>query len=81
MSKRARFTGSEAIRVTWPPGQVTPDQEWIVEPNHLLPDDAPAAMRDELLKRDNWSEVKQSTSTPSKSEEAPADNADTPKES
>lgn len=69
MSKRARFNGSAPVRVTWPPGEVYPEKEWVVEPGHWLPDDAPAALRDELLTRPDWGEVQQSSDKPAKSEE------------
>jgi hypothetical protein len=67
MTKRARYTGSEAVKVAWPPGHVYPEQEWTVEPNHWLPEDAPAALRDELLGRDNWTEVEQQAAPASSS--------------
>lgn len=60
-TKRARWDGDEPVRVTWPPGAVFPEQEWVVEPGHWLPDDAPAALRDELTSNpeSRWSEVNQ----------------------
>lgn len=62
--KRARYTGSTPIRVTWPPGEAY-DLEFdeIVEPNHQLSADAPAKLRDELLSRDDWAEVQAQDST------------------
>jgi hypothetical protein len=70
MTKRARFDGAEAVKVTWPPGEVYPEQTYIVEPGHWLPDDAPAALRDEVLQRDDWTEVQQNTSrTPDKGDD------------
>lgn len=68
-TKRARYTGPfPEVRVTWPPGVVPPDQEWLVQHNHFLPADAPAALRDELLSSSNadWSEVEQATTTSKK---------------
>ena len=59
MPKRARWDGTSPVRVTYPPGAVHPEKEWIVEPNHLLPDDAPATVRDELTSRPDWTEVDQ----------------------
>lgn len=52
MSKRAQYTGTAPVKVVWPPGAVDADvehEEWI-EPQHWLSDEAPAAMRDSLLK-------------------------------
>jgi hypothetical protein len=65
MSKRARYTGNPPGRtITWPPGAVYPEQEWFIEPNHLLPDDAPAKLRDELIANDpDFSEVEQTTTS------------------
>lgn len=61
MSKRARNIGSEAVRVAWPAGAVIPEGTAIVEPNHLLPDDVPAAVRDELAKHSAYfAEVQES---------------------
>lgn len=57
MSKRARWDGAEDVRVFWPAGQIPPEKEWTVKPGAYLPDDAPAALRDELTSRDNWTEV------------------------
>jgi hypothetical protein len=61
-TKRARYDGPfDEVRVTWPPGAVHPEKEWLVQRNHWLPDDAPAKLRDELLANgDGWSEVEQS---------------------
>jgi hypothetical protein len=58
MSKRARFDGpAEAAPVHWPPGEVYPEKVWTVEKGHYLPDDAPAALRDELTAGPYWTEV------------------------
>jgi hypothetical protein len=58
MSKRARYVGAhEEVRVEWPPGAVNPEKTWVVKHNHWLPDDAPAALRDELTAGPDWSEV------------------------
>lgn len=68
MTKRARYTGNApGVRITWPPGAVYPEQEWYVEPGHWLPDDAPAKLRDELVKGPDWSEVEQTTPAASSS--------------
>jgi len=69
MPKRARYDGGSPVRVTHPPGAVYPDKEWVVEPGHLLPDDAPASLRDELTSRDDWTEVEQATAKTKKDEE------------
>jgi hypothetical protein len=64
MSKRARYDGPFAeVRVTWPPGAAYPENEWLVKQGHQLPAEAPAALRDELVKGDDWSEVDQATPT------------------
>lgn len=56
MPKRVRYDGpSTAVDVHLPDGVVT------VERGHLLPAEAPAAIRDELAARGDWSEVQQST--------------------
>jgi len=57
MSKRARYTGNGPTTVHWPAGEVYPTYTATIEPNHELPADAPAALRDELLKRDDFTEV------------------------
>jgi hypothetical protein len=49
MPKRARYTGAGPVVVTWPPGEVYPEKTWSIEPNHWLPEDAPAALRDHLV--------------------------------
>lgn len=67
MSKRAKYVGPfPEVRVEWPPGATAPEEFWLVAQNHLLPADAPAALRDELLAGDDWSEVEQSTTTTGK---------------
>lgn len=69
MSKRARYTGPfPEVVATWPPGAIAPEQQWVVQQNHLLPDDAPAALRDELGHADNpdWSLVEQTAATTKK---------------
>jgi hypothetical protein len=63
MSRRARYDGpSTAVEVYLPDGRVVE-----VERGHLLPTEVegeavPAAVRDELLERADWSEVDQSSS-------------------
>jgi hypothetical protein len=60
MSKRARWNGDEPVHVTWPPGEVYPTGSATVVPGGLLPEDAPASTRDELIANvPGWSEVKQ----------------------
>jgi hypothetical protein len=67
MSKRARYTGNPPGRdIYWPPGAVQPEKHWFVEPNHWLPEDVPAKLRDELLATDDFSEVEESTPTKKK---------------
>lgn len=53
--KRARYDGpSMAVEVQ------IPDAEPVaVQRGHLLPDDVPAKIRDELLERPDWAEVDQ----------------------
>lgn len=64
MSRRARYTGNPPGReIAWPPGEVYPEKVWFVEPNHLVPDDVPAKLRDELLKSDDFSEVEEQSSS------------------
>jgi len=69
MSKRARWDGPSAVIVAWPPGAVNPEQTWEVEPGHQLPEDAPAALRDELVSRDQWSEVQYTPSGAAKKDD------------
>jgi hypothetical protein len=66
MSKRARWDGPHPVDVRLPDGRTTTG-----EPNHLLPTEidgasVPAAVRDDLLSRDDWSEVDQATTTTKK---------------
>jgi hypothetical protein len=62
MSKRARYTGNPPGRViAWPPGEVHPEKTWFVQPNHWLPEDVPAKLRDELLATPDFTEVEEST--------------------
>jgi hypothetical protein len=71
MSKsRVRYVGPfEKVNIGWPPGQVPSEQTWTVEQNHLVPDDVPAKLRDELLQRDDFSEVEHAETTASKKKE------------
>lgn len=56
MPKRVRYDGPHtAVDVHLPDGIVT------VERGHLLPTEAPAAIRDEFAARADWSEVQQPT--------------------
>jgi hypothetical protein len=68
MSKRARYTGNPPGRViAWPPGAVDPEKTWFVEPGKWLPEDMPAALRDELLANNpDVVEVEQHTDTTKK---------------
>lgn len=70
MSKRARYDGAhEAVDVHYPPDAPIDQQESVtVKRGGLLPDEVPAKVRDELLQREDWSEVNQATSPPAKSE-------------
>lgn len=63
MTKRARFDGPEPSVQVYPAGDVYAQPLATVERGHLLPEDVPAAVRDELLARDNWTEVDGPTST------------------
>ena len=59
MSKRARFDGPhDAVHIFHPE---TNEHLDTVQRGGLLSADVPAAIRDELLQRDNWSEVQQAT--------------------
>lgn len=74
MTIRARWDGEEAIDV-YPPGVTNPESAIVrgLEPGQLLPledvsgNNVPAAIRDQLLKRRNWSEVNQADQTVGKS--------------
>lgn len=59
MSKRARWNGSDEIRVFDPEASVYDPPIDTVVPGGLLSDSVPARIRDELLKRPDWSEVNQ----------------------
>lgn len=60
MSKRVRYDGPfDEVNVGWPPGQVPAEQTWTVKANHLLPEDIPAKLRDELAAREDFTEVEQ----------------------
>lgn len=63
-TKRARYHGPEEIRVYDPQGTVYDDPIDVVAPGGLLSADAPARVRDELLARSDWSEVKQDPAKP-----------------
>ena len=64
MAKRARYVGPfDEVTVHWPPGEVYAAQTWTVENGHWLPDDAPAALRDELLQSPDWSQIEQQATT------------------
>lgn len=74
MSKRARWNGSEPIRVFDPEASVYDPPIDEVVPGGLLSADAPARIRDELLQRDDWSEVNQSEQSSSKSSDKAEEN-------
>lgn len=61
--KRARYDGpSEAVEVQIPhdtEGEFYGVESVTVPRGHLLPDDVPAKIRDELLQRPDWAEVDQ----------------------
>lgn len=61
MAKRARYTGHRGpqISIEYQTDE-GPKQLW-VEAGHLLPDDVPASVRDDLLGSDDWTLVDQST--------------------
>jgi hypothetical protein len=62
MSKRVRYTGNPPGReIYWPPGAVNPEKSWFVQTNHLLPEDVPAKLRDELAATEDFNEVEEST--------------------
>jgi hypothetical protein len=62
MSKRVRYTGNPPGRlIAWPPGAVDPEKTWFVQTNHLLPEDVPAKLRDELAATEDFHEVEEST--------------------
>jgi hypothetical protein len=62
MSKRVRYTGNPPGRlIAWPPGAVDPEKTWFVQTNHLLPEDVPAKLRDELAATPDFHEVEEST--------------------
>lgn len=70
MSKRARYVGPfDEVNIGWPPGAVYPEKKWTVKQGHWLPEDAPAKLRDELLRSEDWSEVEQQADTSSKKKE------------
>lgn len=70
MTKRARWDGPHTVEVRLTDGRVA-----TLEPSHLLPTEidgepVPASVRDDLLSREDWSEVDQSsTSTATKKKE------------
>jgi hypothetical protein len=61
MAKRARFDGPEPEINVYPPGDPYAEPLATVKQGHLLPADAPAAIRDELLQRPNWTAVDQAS--------------------
>lgn len=72
MTKRARYDGPhEEVIVIDSSADLYEDggpQRWIVERGHLLPEDVPARIRDELTHKDNpfWSEVNQADQSSAK---------------
>ena len=70
MAKRARWDGTEPQAVYWPPGDTSQTKPaYVVEPGKQLPGDAPAEMRDSLLKDDRWTEVEYTAPGKAKDEE------------
>ena len=72
MAKQARYTGPfEEVRVGWPPGETLPSEQqtWVVKRGSRLPDDAPAALRDELLESEDWQESQTQQQSKSESKE------------
>jgi hypothetical protein len=64
MTKRARYDGPhEAVLIFDSEASVEAPPLAEVQRGGLLPADVPARIRDELLGRDNWSEVNQAEST------------------
>ena len=63
MSKRARYTGTSATMIAWPPGDVyNSEYSERVEPNHMVSSDAPAKLRDWLIKEHpDFTEVTESS--------------------
>lgn len=60
MAKQARYIGPfDEVNIGWPPGAVPAEQTWTVKRDGRLPEDAPAALRDELLTRDDFVEYPQ----------------------
>lgn len=70
MAKRARFDGPEPSLTVYPPGDPYAQPLAVVEKGHLLPEDVPAAIRDELLARDNWTEVQGPSASSDKKKES-----------
>jgi hypothetical protein len=62
-TKRARWNGSEDIRVFDPEASIYDGPIDTVVPGGLLSADAPARIRDELLKRPDWTEFNQADQT------------------
>ena len=69
MSKRARYDGPSEVLVFDPEANIYAGPIDRVKPGGLLSADVPARIRDELLEREDWSEVKQATQSTSTSEE------------
>lgn len=70
MSKRARFDGPELeVAVFDPQASIYDPPVDVVKRGGLLSADAPARLRDELLGRENWSEVNQADQSTAKAEE------------
>lgn len=68
MSRRARYDGPHLeVAVFDPKGTVYDGPIATVERGHLLPAETPAYIRDELLAREDWTEVKD-PGTPAKPE-------------
>jgi hypothetical protein len=72
VTKRARYDGPhEEVVVIDSEADLYADggpPRWVVQKGHLLPEDAPARIRDEFLHKDNefWSEVNQADQSSAK---------------
>lgn len=82
MTKRARWDGPGTINVFLPEDtEMTDPVARGLEPGQLLPtetmggESVPAAVRDELLARENWSEVNQSDQSKSETKPEKKDDA------
>jgi hypothetical protein len=73
-TKRARYDGAyEEVAVYDPQADVYAGPIDIVQRGGLLSADVPARIRDELLDREDWSEVKQATPATAKNDDRKGD--------